>query len=61
MNRLTRREFLYRSAFELGRQLIGYEIQKSLALVDWFKKKWPDQPIGMIGWGEGGLICDENS
>ena len=56
ISRLTRREFLYRSAFELGRQLIGYEIQKSLALVDWFKKKWPDQPVGMIGWGEGGLI-----
>lgn len=56
ISRLTRREFLYRSAFELGRQLIGYEIQKSLALVDWFEKKWPKQPIGMIGWGEGGLI-----
>ena len=40
----------------MGRQLIGYEIQKSLALVDWFEKKWPKQPIGMIGWGEGGLI-----
>ncbi|MAD23176.1 MAG: hypothetical protein CMO44_03270, partial [Verrucomicrobiales bacterium] len=56
ISRLTNREFLYRSAFELGRQLIGYEIQKSLALVDWFKKKWPEQPVGMIGWGEGGLI-----
>ena len=56
INKLTNREFLYRSAFELGRQLIGYEIQKSLALVDWFEKKWPDEPIGMIGWGEGGLI-----
>ena len=32
INKLTNREFLYRSAFELGRQLIGYEIQKSLAL-----------------------------
>ena len=56
ISRLTRREFLYRSAFELGRQLVGYEIQKTLAVVDWYKKTWPDKPIGMIGWGEGGLI-----
>ena len=33
---LTHREFIYRSAFELGRHLLGYEIQKILALVDWF-------------------------
>ena len=32
--RLTNREFVYRSAFELGRHLIGYEVQKVLALVD---------------------------
>ena len=32
--RLTSREFAYRSAFELGRHLIGYEVQKVLALVD---------------------------
>ena len=56
ISRLTRREFLYRSAFELGRQLIGYEIQKTLAIVDWYKKKWPEHPVGVIGWGEGGLI-----
>ena len=31
---LTNREFLYRSAFELGRHLIGYEVHKVLAAVD---------------------------
>ncbi len=56
ISRLTRREFLYRSAFELGRQLVGYEIQKTLAVVDWYNKSWPAKPVGMIGWGEGGLI-----
>ena len=35
--RLTNREFLYRSAFELGRHVIGYEVQKVLALVDALK------------------------
>ena len=28
------REFIYRQAFEMGRHLIGYEVQKVLALVD---------------------------
>lgn len=32
---LSSREFVYRPAFELGRQLVGYEVQKILALVDW--------------------------
>src|SRR5262249_41546196 len=29
--RITNREFVYRSAFELGRHIIGYEVQKVLA------------------------------
>jgi len=30
------REFLYRPAFEMGRHIIGYEVQTVLAAVDWF-------------------------
>src|SRR5262249_30522264 len=30
------REWIYRQAFELGRHIIGYEVQKVLAGVDWF-------------------------
>lgn len=59
--RLTAREFLYRPAFELGRHLIGYEIQKVLAAVDWFSQAGVAPPaggrIGVIGWGEGGLLA----
>jgi len=57
--RLTNREFLYRSAFELGRHLIGYEVQKVLAGVDWFTKEagQEDARVGVIGWGEGGLTA----
>jgi len=55
--RLTHREFLYRSAFELGRHLIGYEVQKVLAGVDWFVADTPDLKMGVIGWGEGGLLA----
>ncbi len=52
--RLTDREFLYRPAFELGRHIIGYEVQKVLALVDLLAK----QPnLGVFGYGEGGAIA----
>ncbi len=53
--KLANREFLYRAAFEMGRHIIGYEVQKVLAAVDWFVKK--NDKIGVIGWGEGGLIA----
>ena len=52
---LTNREFIYRSAFELGRHVIGYEVQKTLALVDWLKKE--PGPVGVAGWGEGGNLA----
>ncbi|MBT7027416.1 MAG: hypothetical protein HN969_07625, partial [Verrucomicrobia bacterium] len=57
MSKLSNREFLYRGAFEMGRHLIGYEVQQSLAVVDWFSRRWEDTPIGIVGWGEGGLIA----
>jgi len=59
--RLTAREFLYRSAFELGRHLIGYEVQKVLSAVDWYAQSGAvptgGRKIGVIGWGEGGLLA----
>jgi dienelactone hydrolase len=55
---LTSREFLYRSAFELGRHLVGYEVQKVLAGVDWFAKEGgADAKIGVFGFGEGGMLA----
>ncbi len=56
---LTNREYIYRPAFELGRHLIGYEIQKVLACVDWFEKSpsGSGTQIGVIGYGEGGLLA----
>lgn len=55
---LSNREYLYRSAFELGRHLIGYELQKVLAAVDWFDKESGDADarIGVLGYGEGGHL-----
>ena len=57
-SKLTAREFLYRPAFELGRHLIGYEVQKVLALVDWLESEaGPEARIGVIGWGDGGMLA----
>lgn len=58
-NKITSREFVYRSAFELGRHMIGYEVQKVLAGVDWFDKDagGEDAKIGVIGYGEGGMLA----
>ncbi len=53
---LSNREWIYRSAFELGRGLIGYEVQKLLAVVDWFSVTDDQIKVGMFGWGEGGLL-----
>ena len=56
---LPNREYLYRSAYELGRHVIGYEVQEVLAVVDWFQRESDDadRPIGLVGWGEGGLLA----
>src|SRR5207249_3792718 len=56
---LTNREYLYRSAFELGRHLIGYEVQKVLAAVDWFTKDAGKETpkVGVFGYGEGGMLA----
>ena len=58
---LTNREWLYRSAFELGRHLIGYEVQKVLALVDWLdtdaRNEQRKPSIGVVGHGDGGAIA----
>jgi dienelactone hydrolase len=53
------REFLYRPAFEMGRHVIGYEVQKILAAVDWFAREAGSRQtaIGVAGYGEGGLLA----
>ena len=54
---LTNREYLHRSAFVLGRTLIGYETQMVLAGVNWFANNDSDRPIGVMGHGEGGMAA----
>jgi dienelactone hydrolase len=60
------REFLYRQAFEGGRHIIGYEVQKVLAAIDLIEQlarrrsaDAPQQafPMGVAGVGEGALLA----
>lgn len=52
--RLSRREYLHRAAFELGRTLTGYEVQMVQAAID----RWDDQqPVIVCGFGEGGMVA----
>lgn len=61
MTNQTHREWVYRQAFELGRQVIGYEVQKVLAAVDALQVYQHDAgltlPIVVAGVGEGGLLA----
>ena len=57
MTNQPHREFLYRAGYELGRHIIGYEVQKVLAGVDWFCQQGPGLSIGVFGYGEGGLVA----
>ena len=51
------REFIYSMAFEMGRHIIGYEVQKVLSAVDAIKAEDPEAVVGVAGYGEGGLLA----
>ena len=55
------REWIYRQAYQMGRHIIGYEVQKVLAAVDWFATQdaagEKRAKIGVAGYGEGGLLA----
>lgn len=57
MTNQPHREFIYRRAYQVGRHIIGYEVQKVLAAVDWFKQQASELPVGVAGYGEGGLLA----
>jgi len=54
---LTSREWIYRQAFHMGRHVIGYDLQRVLAAADWLGSDGEDLPVGIAGWGEGGLLA----
>lgn len=54
---IPHREWIYRQAYELGRHIIGYEVQKALSVLDWFKAQPEQFPVLIVGHGEGGLLA----
>jgi dienelactone hydrolase len=57
MTNLPHREWIHRQAFMMGRHVIGYEVQKILAVVDWAERQHPAAKISVAGYGEGGLLA----
>lgn len=59
MTNQPHREFLYRMSFQVGRHIIGYEVQETLALVDWSARGNAKHraPVMVAGYGEGGLVA----
>jgi len=53
----THREWIYRQAFHMGKHLIGYEVQKVMAALDWFgNSAGSNLKTGVVGYHEGALI-----
>ncbi len=57
MTNQPHREFVYRAAFEVGRHIIGYEVQKVLAAADAFAADFDEAPMSLLGYGEGGCLA----
>lgn len=54
----THREWIWRQSYHMGRHILGFEVQKVLAAADWIQKRFdPAAKIGVVGYGEGGLIA----
>ncbi len=55
------REWIYRQGYEVGRHIIGYELQKIFAAIDWMESRnkieGKNVRIGVAGYGEGGLLA----
>ena len=54
---ISHREFVYRMAYQMGRHILGYEVEKVRAAVDWMARLEPRAPVGVLGQGEGALIA----
>ena len=55
------REWIYRQGYEVGRHVIGYELQKIFSAIDWMEGRNQTENdsvrIGVAGYGEGGELA----
>ncbi len=58
---MTHREFVYRLGFNMGRHVIGYEVERTLAFINLIKKQEvltdSDTPVILVGTGEGAVVA----
>lgn len=56
---ITHREWIWRQGFVMGKHIVGLEVQKVFAAVDWLKEVagTKEMKTGVMGYGEGGLIA----
>jgi len=54
---ISNREYVFRTSYEAGRHIIGYELNKILAGIDWLESQPHEQRIAVVGWGEGGMLA----
>ena len=53
----THREWIHRQGYLLGKHIIGLEILKILSVIDYFEDMHPQNKVGVMGYGEGGLLA----
>lgn len=54
------REWIYRQAYEIGRHIIGYELQKIFSAIDWVEQRNKadgNNTLAVAGYGEGGMLA----
>ena len=54
---MTDQEYLYRSAFVLGRHLLGVHVHQNRSALDLLEQALGDKPLLVAGWGEGGWVA----
>lgn len=54
---ISHREFVHRMSYQMGRHILGYEVEMVRAAVDWMMRYQPRMPVGIVGQGEGALIA----
>ena len=58
MTNQPHREWIYRQAYQMGRHVIGFEVQKVQSAVDWFRRRGGEKTkVAVVGYGEGGLVA----
>ena len=53
----SQREVLWRAGFEMGRTMVGYEIQKTLAAGAALRNGRPAATVSLVGSGDGGYLA----